>query len=285
MAVTLVTRRQAGEGNCTVVKWVVLETIPMDDLLDTGNLVISNACRVQWTGHAAFEEALINVESWVNAMTMDPVNTGHISHNATMEAESETSMAIIQHRSAKLRGQEEGDSSCEPNVKEVANEDVLTVAVTPESHEILQTFGGVVYAVHSKFEGISPDDVPKIAIIPCYSITTVLEDAENFFEQFELCAWDSFYYWGVETEAFVSRVCRSIIAVDDDYLPYYRTSESKLSRYVTKVMESISTFAKEPLVPENIDVDVWGYRYYWQLPYVENLCDLSADTGGSWFGR
>lgn len=122
-------------------------------------------------------------------------------------------------------------------------------------------------------------------MIPWLSGTAVLAGAENDFDNLELYACDGQFFWGVELESLGSRVWLDIVAVDDYDLKYHGSADARKSHLVADVAKGMLALASEPLVEEDVDVDLWSYRYYGELRYAVNLFALQTEKLASWSGR
>lgn len=87
------------------------------------------------------------------------------------------------------------------------------------------------------------------------------EGIENKFEQLSLYACDGKFYWGIGAKKLSSRVRRVIITVDEDDLSHYCSVESKRSHHVADVAGGIRAFTGGTFVDEDVEVDIWNYRF------------------------
>lgn len=70
---------------------------------------------------------------------------------------------------------------------------------------------------------------------------------------------------------------RDIIAVHDIDLPYKGSAESKCTRHMAEVANGMLSKAGGPLVEEDVDVEIWRYRYCGERPYNAKLCALPVE--------
>lgn len=64
---------------------------------------------------------------------------------------------------------------------------------------------------------------------------------------------------------------RVIIAVDDVDLKYNGYTDAWKSLHVEDVVKTMLSLVGGLLVEDGVDVDLWRYRYYGELPYVVKL--------------
>lgn len=88
----------------------------------------------------------------------------------------------------------------------------------------------------------------------------------------------------MDSEALSSRVWQLIISVDDIDLSNYGNMIVKPTRRVAAVAKGLQTFAGGFTLDEDVDVDLWRYRFFSEWPYVASLCsfteeDLSPSRG------
>lgn len=83
-------------------------------------------------------------------------------------------------------------------------------------------------------------------------------------------------YWTVDYEAPGSLVWRDIIAVNAFGLNYHGSACAHKSRHVANFAKGMLSLAGGLLVEEEVDVDIWCYRYYAERPYVANIFALPA---------
>lgn len=76
-------------------------------------------------------------------------------------------------------------------------------------------------------------------------------------QRLSLYAWGRTILLDVEFEAPSTQVCRLLIAVKDDDITYYGTTEAKRSRHVAEVARGMLAFPSGPLVEADVDVDIW----------------------------
>lgn len=218
------------------------------------------------------------------------INTQADSCRSSTATALQSRIAVTRSRIAELRQQEryceqqERKQEATPSSVLSSREVVMTVA-TPDPGGLPQVLGGVTYAFPLSYDVGPPDEYCAIASIQWFSRTTVHADAKTDLEQFVHSPWDGQFYWGLETEALSSRVWRYIIVVDDIDLSYYGYAESKCTGQVAKVAKCMPALDGRLLVEEDVNVELWCYRYYLECPYVENLCALPAELVVSWLGR
>lgn len=101
----------------------------------------------------------------------------------------------FRHKEARQKQQHPAQES--PNSREVT----MDVAER-DTCGLPQTYRWITCGPLLGFGGVPPGDLRAIASIPWFTRTTVDDDAEIYFNQLSLYAWDGQFYWGVEAEKF-----------------------------------------------------------------------------------
>lgn len=99
------------------------------------------------------------------------------------------------------------------------------------------------------------------------SRNVVLLDVENDLEHLELNSLDrQFFSRSVQYEALGCGFWCEIIAVDDTDFNFYLSTDYRKSRLVADVVKDVLALAGGTLVEEDVDVEIWRYRYFVNRP-------------------
>jgi hypothetical protein len=121
--------------------------------------------------------------------------------------------------------------------------------------------------------------------LPWFTRAAVLADAANGFEYLGKYAWNDEFYWGVDVAALGSRVWRDIVAVDDIDLAGRDSVASRKVRLIRDVAKGMSALCGGEVIDDDLDVDLWKYRYFGERSYVHNLVALADDLPAEWDGQ
>jgi len=145
--------------------------------------------------------------------------------------------------------------------------------------------GGIRFPPPQSYDDVSNDDIIGIAATPWFSRCSVLAGAADNYEVLNLYSWDGQFFWGEDAACLRSRVWRELFATDDGDLNTRGSHAAKRAEHVKHIRQGLASLRHTPLIEDGRDVDLWRYRTYGEIPYVENLCGISQGRLAAWRNR
>ena len=82
-----------------------------------------------------------------------------------------------------------------------------------------------------------------------------------------------------------SPVWRDLFATDDGDLNTRGSHAAKRVEHVRHIRKGLDSLRHTPLIDAGLDVDLWRYRTYGEIPYVANLCGIGPTRLAGWRNR